>query len=127
MTLAELGRYASAEKLIPNAPIRAYLKNAKLKGPFRAGAKLTYGGFFKHDLRIAKIEQGELVMIYGTLAGYTGITRWDVTRISAGQTKVAFTESLDGFLIATLSSKRSLETHLQKWLDKLKAEVERLS
>ncbi len=141
MTMDELGRLASAEQMIPHAPILAkrsveitapvekvwsiltgvprweqwypYLKNAKLNGPFEAGVELTYGGLFKHDLRIAKVVQPKLVMVYGTLVGYTAITRWDLETLSEKRTRMSFTESSDGFLIATLSSNKSLETHLR--------------
>ena len=43
-----------------------------LEGPFSAETRLTYGGFIKHKLRIAKVAPGELVMLYGTMAGYKG-------------------------------------------------------
>lgn len=153
MTLSELAALASAEKMIPNAPVKAhcsveinasvekiwqtlttvsrwehwypYLKNARLDGPFETGAGLTYGGMFKHDLHIAKIKERKLAMIYGTLMGYTAITRWDVEKLADTRAKVSFSESSDGFLIGTLYSNKSLGKHLQNWLDKLKMEGER--
>ena len=118
-TIDELARLASAEQMIPQAPIQAkrsveiaapvervwsvlidvtrwkqwypYLKNAKLNGPFEAGVELTYGGLFKHNLQIAMVVQSKLVMIYGTLVGYTAITRWDVERLNDKRTRVSFT------------------------------------
>lgn len=100
MTMNELEQFAAKEQMIPKAPIEAacsveisapsnkvwsiltgvshwerwypYLKKAKLKGPFSAQTSLTYGGFVKHRLRIAKVVPGELVMLYGTMAGYKG-------------------------------------------------------
>lgn len=94
MTVQELQRFASDGLMIPSAPIQdsqtkvinasidrvwriqtdvdhwanwyAYLRNAKLVGPFGPGAKLSYGGFPKHNLVIAKVDNPRLVMIYGT-------------------------------------------------------------
>lgn len=101
-----------------------YLANAKLHGEFIPGTRLTYGGLFKHHLRIAKVEQRRLVMIYGTLMGYTGITQWKLDDVGGGRTSVTFTESSDGFLIRTVFSSGSLGKHLQEWLERLKAAVE---
>jgi hypothetical protein len=153
MTMNELAQFATNEQMIPNAPIQAassiqiaaplkkvwslligvsdwerwypYLKNPSLKGTFSAQTPLTYGGFIRHKLRIAKVIPEELVMLYGTMAGYKGITRWNVTRVSGTQTEVSFTESSSGFLIGTLYSNQKLGEHLQHWLDALKAQAER--
>lgn len=153
MNMSQLQQLASAERMIPNAPIQAsskivvsapvatvwaiatnvsawptwydYLKNAQVQGAFVPGAKLSYGGMIKHDLAIAKITDRKLVMIYGKLLGYTGITRWDFKQISPGQTEVTFTESSDGFLIGALYSNEKLEQHLSEWLTKLKARSEK--
>lgn len=152
MTMNELARFATNEQMIPKAPIQAacsvkiaappnkvwsiltgvsdwehwypYLENARLEGPFSADTQLTYGGLMKHKLRIAKVIPGELVMLYGTMAGYKGITRWDVKQVSGTQTEVSFTESSSGFLIGTLYSNQKLEAHLQHWLNALKARAE---
>ena len=155
MSRSDLLRLAAAEKMIPNAAVEAqrsvdiagsveavwqtltgvsewprwypYLKNAKIDGPFAPGASLNYGGLIKHRLRIAKLRRQELVMIYGTLAIYDGITRWDVTQLNENITRVTFTESSDGFLLKQLYSEQSLEEHLRKWLDRLKVAVEQTS
>jgi len=103
----------------------AYLKNARLNGAFAPGAKLTYGGIIKHRLAIAKVQHHRLVMIYGTLTGYTAITRWDIEVITDTQTKVAFTESSAGPLIASLYGRERLGAHLAQWLASLKEEAER--
>ena len=153
MTMEELAQLAAAERMIPTAPIQAarsvqiaaplnkvsgilievsdwerwypYLEQATLEGPFAAETKLTYGKLIKHKLRIARVVDGKLVMLYGTMAGYKGITRWDVKAISGRQTQVSFTESSSGFLIGTLYSNNKLSEHLKQWLDALKAEAER--
>lgn len=154
MTLNELAALAAAEKMIPNAPVQArssveidapvekvwqtlatvfgweswypYLKNARLDGSFQAGSKLTYGGLFKPNLRLAKVTERRLAMLYGTLMGYTAITRWEIQKLSATLSQVSFEESSDGFLIGTLYSEGSLGKHLQTWLNRLKAEAERV-
>ena len=153
MTINELARFAAGEQMIPKAPVQAarsvqiaaplgkvwsiltgvpdwerwhpYLKDARLEGPFSGDTQLTYGGFIKHKLRIAKVVPGELVMLYGTMAGYKGITRWDVKQANGNQTEVSFTESSAGFMIGTLYSSQKLGEHLQNWLNALKAEAER--
>ncbi len=152
MPLSELAVLAAKKKMIPNAPVEArcsvevkasaadiwqkltdvagwpkwypYLKNAKLYGSFEAGTRLTYGGSFKHDLHLALVEQPRLAMIYGTLMGYTAITRWDIEPLGPTLTRVTFSESSDGFLIGLLYSKDKLALHLQAWLNRLKAELE---
>ena len=149
----ELARLAADEQMIPKAPVQAtrsvqitaplgtvwsiltgvsdwerwhpYLENAVLEGAFSADAQLTYGGLIKHKLHIAKVVPGELAMIYGTMAGYKGITRWDVKQANGTQTEVTFTESSAGFMIGILYSTQKLGEHLQNWLDALKAEAER--
>ncbi len=154
MTMEELARLAAAERMIPTASIQAarsvqiaaplnkvwgilikvsdwerwypYLEQATLEGPFAAETKLTYGKLVKHKLRIAKVVDGMLVMLYGTMVGYKGITRWDVRAMSGDQTEVSFTESSSGFLIGTLYSNTKLGEHLQQWLYALKTEAERL-
>ena len=153
MTMEELARLAAAERMIPDAPVQAvrsvqiaaplhkvwsilievpdwerwypYLEQATLEGPFAAETKLTYGRLIKHKLRIARVIDGVLVMLYGTMAGYKAITRWDVKAMTEGQTEVSFKESSSGFLIGTLYSDDKLGDHLQRWLDALKAEAER--
>ena len=153
MTMNELARFAAGEQMIPKAPVQAtrsvqitaplgkvwsiltgvpdwerwhpYLENAMLEGPFSADTQLTYGGFFKHKLRIAKVVPGGLAMLYGTMAGYKGITRWDVKQANGTKTEVTFTESSAGFMIGTLYSNQKLGEHLQNWLNALKAEAER--
>ena len=153
MTMEELARLAAAERMIPNAPVQAsrsvqiaaplnkvwgilievsdwerwypYLEQATLEGPFAAETILIYGKLIKHKLRIARVVDGRLVMLYGTMAGYKGITRWDVKAISGQQTEISFTESSSGFLIGTLYSNNKLGEHLQQWLDALKSEAER--
>lgn len=153
MTLNRLVQLASSGKMMPDAPIIAsrftyidaplgqvwailidvprweswhpYLANAALAGPFIAGSRLTYGGFIKHYLEIAKVTDEELVMLCGTMAGYKGITRWDISKTDNGKTRVAFGECSSGFLIGTLYSKEKLGDHLQGWLDALKQEAER--
>ena len=153
VTLNDLASLAASKKMIPNAPVRAersieieapaievwttladvarwpkwhqYLRNAKLHGPFEAGTRLTYGGLFKHHLRLALVEAPRLVMIHGTLMGYTAITRWDVEQLGPARTRVTFSESSDGLLIGSLYGNDKLATHLQNWLDRLKEELER--
>ncbi len=148
-----LKKWAEAERMIPSAPVEAsrsivisalpdvvwrlltdvadwsrwygYLKNAGLDGPFVAGTGLTYGGLFKHRLRVAKVRPGLLAMLYGTMAGYTGITRWDVKSVEGAKTKVTFSESSDGPLIGLLYGSVSLGKHLERWLSALKIEAER--
>ncbi len=153
MNTNELSRCAANEQMIPRAPTHAarsiaiaaplgkvwsiltevsdwerwypYLKGARLEGPFAAETPLIYGGFIKHKLRIAKVVPEKLVMLYGTMAGYKGITRWDIKQSSGAQTEVSFTESSSGFLIGSLYSNQKLGEHLQHWLDAVKAEAER--
>ena len=153
MKLNELAGLAAGEQMIPKAPVQAirsvritaplgkvwsiltgvpdwerwhpYLENAMLEGAFSADTRLTYGGLIKHKLRIAKVVPGELVMIYGTMAGYKGMARWDVKQANRTQTEVSFTESSAGFMIGTLYSNQKLGEHLQNWLNALKAEAER--
>jgi uncharacterized protein YndB with AHSA1/START domain len=102
-----------------------YLSNVVLAGPFAAGSKLMYGGFIKHDLEIARVADKELVMLFGTLASYKGITRWDITETENGKTRVTFTECSSGFLIGIFYSSEKLGNHLQDWLNALKREAER--
>ena len=153
MTMEELARLAAAERMIPAAPVQAvrsvqisaplnkvwgilidvsnwerwypYLQQATLEGPFAAETKLTYGKLIKHKLRVARVIDEMLVMLYGTMAGYKGITRWDLKAVSGERTEVTFTESSSGFLIGMLYSNDKLGEHLQQWLDALKAEAER--
>lgn len=153
MTRNELARFAAGEQMIPQAPVQAtrsvritaplgkvwsiltavpdwerwhpYLQKAMLEGAFCADTQLTYGGFIKHKLRIAKVVPGELAMLYGTMAGYKGITRWDVKQANGTQTEVSFTESSAGFMIGILYGNQKLGEHLQNWLNALKAEAER--
>ena len=155
MTMNELARFAAGERMIPKAPVQAtrsvqitaplgkvwsiltgvsdwerwhpYLKDARLEGPFSADTQLIYGGFIKHKLRIAKVVPGALAMLYGTMAGYKGITRWDLKQANGTQTEVFFTESSAGFMIGTLYSNQKLGKNLQYWLNALKAEAERLA
>ena len=150
---ADLRRWAEAERMIPNAPVQAArsvavraspdvvwrlltdvpgwsrwhrpLTNARLDGPFVAGTALTYGGLFKHRLRVATVRPGRLAMLYGTLAGYTGITRWDVEDVAGAGTAVTFGESSDGPLIGLLYGDAGLGRHLERWLAALKTEAER--
>lgn len=151
MNAQELGRLAAAERMIPDAPVQAartvtvhapiatvwdvltdvprwegwypYLRGATLDGPFDAGAALTYGGLFKHHLTIAKVQLRELVMLYGTLVGYPGITKWEL-KATPGGCAVTFTESSAGFLIGPLYGSARLGEHLERWLEKLKARAE---
>ena len=153
MTKTELVQLASTGRMMPDAPIIAtrsaeidaslgtvwkiltgvsqwsrwhpYLTNAVLAGPFVAGSQLTYGGFFKHHLEIAKVIDQELAMLCGTMAGYKGITRWDVSHTGNGKTRIVFSECSSGFLIGTLYSNEKLGDHLQAWLNELKQEAER--
>ena len=150
---ADLRRWAEAELMIPDAPVQAsrsvavhaspdvvwrlltevsdwprwhgHLKNARLDGDFVAGTALTYGGPFPHRLRVATVRPGRLAMLYGTLARYTGITRWDVAGVADAETMVTFSESSDGPLIALLYGEASLGRHLDRWLAALKTEAER--
>lgn len=152
MTMQELQRFASEERMIPgaaiegsqaitiNAPIDrvwhiqtdvnhwanwyAYLRNAELVGPFGPGAKLSYGGFPKHNLVIAKVDNPRLVMIYGTYMGFSAVTKWEFKPLSQTQTQVTFSESSVGFLLSVLYSKDKLVEHLARWLEKLKAQAE---
>lgn len=151
MNLQELGRLAAAERMIPDAPVWAsrtvevhapvatvwdvltdvprwaswypYLRGARLVGPFDVDAELSYGGPFKHKLAVAKVRRRELVMLYGKLKGYSGITRWELGAAPEGCT-VTFTESSHGFLIAPLYGSARLGEHLARWLEKLKARAE---
>lgn len=153
MLRSDLRKWAVAEQMIPNAPVNAacstminassdtvwhlltsvtnwpqwygYLKNAQLDGLFSVETRLTYGGLIKHRLRIARVTPGAMVMLYGTMAGYSGITRWDVKTMAEERTKVTFTESSNGPLIALLYGSGRLEKHLKLWLAALKAEAER--
>jgi hypothetical protein len=141
MTLDDLASFAAAEQMISDAPVHAlrsveihapiekvwhtltvvsewetrysYLRKARLDGPFKAGSKLTYGGLFKHNLRLAKVTAPNLVMLYGTLMGYTAVTRWDIEELSATRVQVSFEESSSGLLIGKLYSEDSLGKHLQ--------------
>ena len=154
MNLNHLALLAANKKPIPDAPVSArcsidmnasleqvwtkltdverwpnwypYLRNAKLHGRFEAGTRLTYGGLIMHDLHIALVERPNLVTIYGTLMGYTAITRWDLEKLDPSRTRVSFSESSDGLLLGLLYSKKKLALHLQTWLDRLKAELERV-
>ena len=149
----ELKSWAEAERMIPDAPVETsrsitigasvdtvwhlltgvadwprwhgYLRNARLDGTFAAGTALTYGGLFKHRLRVAKVKPRQFAMLYGTLAGYTGITRWDVKSIASAPTEGTFSESSDGPLIAFLYGSDRLGKHLENWLTALKMEAER--
>lgn len=153
MTMDELARFAADEQMIPKAAVQAarsikiiaplgkvwstltevwewerwhpYLKDVKLECAFSGGSHLTYGGFIKHKLRIAKVIPGKLVILYGSMAGYKGITRWEVKQATGTETEVSFTESSSGFMIGTLYSNQKLGQHLQRWLKALKAEAER--
>ncbi len=152
MTMDELAQLARNEQMIPKAPIQAthsvriaaslhnvwsiltnvsewerwypYLQNARLLGPFSAQTRLTYGGWIQHKLRLAKVVPEELVMLYGTMAGYQGITRWNVKQVGTNHTEVSFTESSSGFLISALYSNQKLGEHLQCWLEALKNKAE---
>jgi len=152
MKMQELQRFASEGRMIPSASIQgsetisisapiarvwgiqidvdhwaswyAYLRNAKLGGPFGPGAKLSYGGFPKHNLIIAKVDHPRLVMIYGTYMGFSAVTRWDFNPLSHTQTQVTFSESSVGFLLSVLYSNHKLNEHLARWLEKLKAQSE---
>ena len=152
MTLQELERLASAEQLIPQAPVLAsqhiiieasiekvwgllvdiaqwptwygYLRGAKIDGAFRPGARLQYGGAFGHDLRIAKVHPQALVMIYGKYMGYSAITKWELRPTSTEGTSVKFTESSVGFMIGLLYGNEKLSMHLSRWLEALKVKAE---
>lgn len=153
MKMKDLRRFAVAERMIPNAPVQAsrtividapiekvwalqtdvaawpnwypYLRNAKLSGEFGPGTKLSYGGYFGHNLTIAMVKEPEIAMIYGKLMGYSAVTRWELRRESEECTKVTFTESSVGFMIVTLYGDEKLGEHLQRWLEALKTEAER--
>ena len=153
MKMQDLQRLASDERMIPDAPVRAsrtvtidapvekvwtiqtdvsnwaswypYLRNAKLSGPFGPGTKLSYGGFPKHDLAIAKARSPDLAMIYGRLMGFSAVTKWEMKPLSGTRTEVTFTESSVGFLISTLYSSEKLEEHLDRWLGRLKLRAEK--
>lgn len=101
-----------------------YLKNAKLIGQFAPGAQLSYGGMIKHHLTAGKMVPYRTIVLYGTMAGYKGITRWDLREVEQNQTHITVTESSSGFMIGILYSNAKLEVHLQKWLMALKAETE---
>jgi hypothetical protein len=101
------------------------LSNVVLAGRFAAGSRLTYGGFIKHRLELAKVADKELAMLCGTLAAYKGITRWDISEAENGKAHVVFTECSSGFLIGILYSSEQLGNHLQDWLEALKQEAER--
>lgn len=152
MNLEQLQRIACSEQTIPEAPVvssraltihaarekvwrlqtdvknwprwYAYLSKAALDGPFNTGAKLTYGGLFKHRLQIAKVREQELVMMYGKYMGFSGITKWQFQEVSMGETRVTFTESSSGFLMSTLYSSAKLAEHLDAWLSHLKTAAE---
>jgi uncharacterized protein YndB with AHSA1/START domain len=147
-----LATWAEAEQMIPDAPVTAsrsvtidapveqvwriltnvqawpqwhpYLKNAELDGDFAAGSALSYGGPLKHRLTVGKVKRHELVMIYGFLARYSAVTRWDVEKADAGGTKVTFSESSAGPLISLFYGSRSLGGHLERWLIALKSAAE---
>ncbi len=102
-----------------------YLRSARLVGPFAQGATLSYGGFPKHNLIIAKVDNPRLVMIYGTYMGFSAVTKWELKPLSQTQTQVTFSESSVGFLLSVLYSKDKLDEHLARWLEKLKAEAEK--
>lgn len=89
------------------------MKKARLEGPFTAGSKLTDGGLVKHRLQIAKVVDEELVLLYGTMLGYKGITQWNIRSTAEHRTEVTFTESSADFLLGTLYSNKSLGLHLQ--------------
>ena len=153
MTTQDLQHLAFKERMIPDAPVQdsqtitidapiekvwriqtdvnnwpkwyPYLRNAELSGSFSAGTELTYGGFPKHHLVIAKVEDQNSVMIYGRYMGFSGVTRWEFQPLSQTQTKVTFTESSAGFLLSVLYSNKKLGEHLRQWLDKLKVEAKR--
>lgn len=100
------------------------LKNTKIDGPFVQGAHFSFGGLFKHHLTLSKIKKFDLVMYFGTLLGYKGVTKWKFTPVTNEKTKVTFTESSNGFLIGVFYSNDALETHLKAWLEKLKQRAE---
>lgn len=148
-----LATWAEAELMIPNAPVAAlmsvtinapvdrvrriltnvkswpqwhpYLKNPELDGDFAVGSSLSYGGPLKHRLTVAKVKTNELVMIYGFLARYTAVTRWDIEKAGSDGTKVTFTESSAGPLISLFYGSRSLGAHLERWLSALKTASEK--
>lgn len=150
--MIDLSKIAYEERMIPNAPILAthaieinapvervwqvardvknwpqwddHLKNAKIDGPFVQGSHFSFGGLFKHHLTLSKIRQFDLVMYFGSLLGYSGVTKWKFTRITSEKTEVTFTESSKGFLISLLYSNVALKTHLKTWLEKLKERAE---
>ena len=152
LPLKEVATLAAARQMIPNAPVSAsrsveivapiaavwntltdvegwpkwypYLKGARLHGSFASGTRLTYGGLFKHDLRLALVEAPRFAMIYGTLMGYIAITRWDLAPLGPAKTSVTFSESSDGVLIGSLYSGEKLGVHLQTWLQKLRTQME---
>ena len=152
MTIADLARYASAGQMIPHAGVEAsrsvrivasvnqvwriltdvsewerwhpYLKNAQLAGQFDVGSKLTYGGAVKHQLCIAMMSVGEQAVLYGTMLGYKGVTRWETRQVAPDEVEVTFTESSAGFLLAAFYSTKKLGVHLEQWLYALKKEAE---
>ena len=153
MTMQDLQRFAADERMIPSASVQdsqtltidapiakvwniqtdvnrwaswyPYLRNAKLSGPFGPGVGLTYGGFPKHNLVVAKVKNQNLAMIYGKYMGFSGVTKWVFTSLPGTQTQVTFTESSAGFLLSLLYSKEKLGEHLCRWLEMLKIEAEK--
>ena len=153
MNLQDLQKIASSERMIPGAPVAAfktviinapvdrvwriqipvdkwqdwylYLRNAELIGQFAPGAKLSYGGLFKHHLEVAKVRKLELAMVYGKYVGFSAVTKWEFKPLAKTQTRVTFSESSVGFLMAVVYSSGKLAEHLDCWLQKLKARAER--
>ena len=150
--MQDLQRLAVDERMIPDAPVRAsstitidvpiekvwtiqtdisrwaswylYLRDAKLSGPFGPGTKLSYGGFPKHDLAIAKVRTPDLTMIYGKFMGFSAVTKWEMIPLPGTRTEVTFTESSMGFMMSILYSNEKLGEHLGRWLEKLKLRAE---
>ncbi len=153
MTMDDLQQIASSEQMISGAPVQAsrtitinasiekvwgiqtdiehwpdwyaYLQNAELIGPFAPGAKLSYGGFFKHHLQIATVKSCELATIYGKYLGFSGVTKWEFKSLSGAQTQVRFSESSAGFMMSVLYSSEKLAQHLDDWLREPKMRAER--
>jgi uncharacterized protein YndB with AHSA1/START domain len=151
-SLEQLQPMAAARQLQPDAPVKAEASididaplekvwavfsdverwpqwnsdapNAHLDGPLAPGTRLTYGS---HKLELACVAPPTAMTFYGTLAGYKGITIWELAESTPGKTHVTARESNDGFLISLFYGASQLEEHLKLWLTALKQESERVT
>ena len=98
---------------------------AETDGPLQPGTAIawTAGGTSIHA-RLAAVRPLEQIAWTGKAYQATAIHVWTLGRISAEETEVTTTESMDGFLLTLFYSSKQLSEADRRWLDRLKTRAE---